>query len=145
MADDATRIIEICEHEWPAAQDDCNKFVKAVADELGITVTGDANSIVDQIVGAGWTKLADGKAAAHEAALGSFVIGGLKGSDQEVPSAHGHVVVVVRGPLDRNKYPTAYWGRLGGGGAKNKTINWSWRSGDRDRVIYGARQPVFTA
>jgi hypothetical protein len=145
MADDANKIIGICEREWPAAQDDCNKFVKAVADALSITVTGNADSIVDQIGGAGWTKLADGKAAAQEAALGSLVIGGLKGSDQEIPSAHGHVVVVVKGPLDRGKYPTAYWGRLGGGGAKNKTINWSWRSGDRDRVIYGARKPAATA
>ncbi|HEX5080289.1 MAG TPA: hypothetical protein VFV80_14145 [Geminicoccaceae bacterium] len=135
---DPGRIIAICEREWPEAQDDCNKFVKAVAGALDITLTGNADMIVDQIVGPGWTRLADGKAAAQEAALGALVIGGLKGSDQEVPSAHGHVVVVVRGPLNRDKYPTAYWGRLGGGGARNKTINWSWRSGDQDRVIYGA-------
>jgi hypothetical protein len=32
-----------------------------------------------------------------------------------------------------------------GGGAKDKTIKGSWRSGDRDRVIYGARKPAFTA
>ncbi len=38
----ATKIIGICEREWPAAQDDCNKFVKAVADALSITVTGNA-------------------------------------------------------------------------------------------------------
>jgi hypothetical protein len=145
MTDEAARIIAICQREWPGAKDDCNKFVKAVAGALGITLTGNANSIVDQIVGAGWTKLADGKAAAQEAALGSLVIGGLKGSDQEEPSEHGHVVVVVDGPLNRDQYPSAYWGRLGGGGAENKTINWSWRSGDRDRVIYGARRPVATA
>ena len=137
---DAAKIIAICEREWPDAQDDCNKFVKAVAGVLGITLTGNADSIVDQIVGPGWIRLADGKAAAQEAAGGALVIGGLKGSDQEIPSAHGHVVVVVRGSLNREKYPTAYWGRLGGGGARNETINWSWRSADRDRVIYGAHQ-----
>jgi hypothetical protein len=145
MADDAAKIIEICEREWPDAKDDCSKFVKAVAGTLGITLTGDANSIVDQIVGAGWTRLADGRAAAQQAALGSLVIGGLKGSDQEHPSAHGHVVVVVKGPLNRDKYPSAYWGQLGGVGKENETINWSWRSGDRDRVIYGARTPAATA
>jgi hypothetical protein len=35
MADDAAKIIEICEREWPDAKDDCNKFVKAVAGALG--------------------------------------------------------------------------------------------------------------
>src|ERR1700693_1601342 len=40
---------------------------------------------------------------------------------------HGHVVVVVAGqPLAHGKYPFAYWGRLGGGGAKDKTVNWAW-------------------
>jgi hypothetical protein len=138
MTDNATRIIEACEENWSANQNDCNKFAKAVAVEFGIVLTGNANSIVDQITRAGWTKLADGKKAAEAAGLGSLVIGGLKGADQQSPSAHGHVVVVVRGGLSHDKYPTAYWGRLGGGGAKNKTINWSWRSGDRDRVVYGA-------
>jgi hypothetical protein len=67
------------------------------------------------------------------------VIAGLKGGDQEIPSVHGHVVVVVSGLLANGKYPSAYWGRLGGIGDKNKTINWAWRAGDRDHVIYAAR------
>jgi hypothetical protein len=68
------------------------------------------------------------------------VIAGLKGADQAKPDPHGHVVVVVSGPLDpsHGKYPTAYWGRLGSVGAKAQTINWAWRAGDRDRVGYFA-------
>ena len=54
------------------------------------------------------------------------------------PTPHGHVVVVVDGLLNRNAYPSAYWGRLGGEGFKDKTINYAWRPEDRDRVSYAA-------
>jgi hypothetical protein len=29
-----------------------------------------------------------------------------------------------------------YWGHLGSEGKKNTAINWSWKDGDRDKVIY---------
>src|SRR6202034_2574503 len=51
--------------------------------------------------------------------------------------AHGHVVVVVQGPLAHGLYPTAYWGQLGGVGKKDMTLNWAWTAGDRDNVVYG--------
>lgn len=137
--DKAQRIIDTCERVFDANKGDCNKFVKAVALEYSITLTGNADAITDAIQGAGWISVGDGKAAAARAAQGYLVIGGLKGSDQQVPSAHGHVVVVVKGALNRGKYPSAYWGRLGGSGAKNKTTNWTWRAVDRDNVKYGAR------
>jgi hypothetical protein len=35
-----------------------------------------------------------------------------------------------------NACPKAYWGRLGGVGAKNQWTNWAWRAGDRDRGSY---------
>jgi len=47
----------------------------------------------------------------------------------------------VDGPLNRGKYPSAYWGRLGGVGAKDQTINWAWSAADRDKVIYAAYEP----
>jgi hypothetical protein len=135
----ADEIIKVCEEKFDANQDDCNRFVKAVASAFGITLTGNADAITDEIQGAGWTRLADGGAAAESAAAGNLVIGGLKGADLTSPEAHGHVVVVVKGELNRGKYPSAYWGRLGGGGKKNTTINWSWRSTDRDKVKYGTK------
>jgi hypothetical protein len=63
---------------------------------------------------------------------------GLRGSEQAHPDAHGHVVVIVDGPLAHDAYPSAYWGKLGGTGAKDKTINWAWTAEDRDRVFYAA-------
>ncbi|PIK73843.1 hypothetical protein CS379_06055 [Methylobacterium frigidaeris] len=113
--------------------------MRDVAADLGITLEGNADAIVDRIAGAGWQALADGRAAKVAADQGLFVVGGLKGSDQQEPSAHGHVVVVVAGPLARGLYPTAYWGRLGGVGERAKTVNWAWRAADRDRVVYAAR------
>jgi len=65
----------------------------------------------------------------------------MKGSEQANPDPHGHVVVVVAGPLAHDAYPSAYWGRLGSRGEKNKTINWAWRAEDRDRVSY-AKQDI---
>jgi hypothetical protein len=131
-----------CEAEWDAHKSDCSGFVIAVAARLSAVIQGDANAIA-QALGAGgvWQKLADGVAAAAAAQAGKFVVGGLVGSAQAVPDAHGHVVVVVDGPLNRGKYPSAYWGRLGGVGAKDQTINWAWTAADRDKVIYAAYEP----
>ena len=127
-------IINACEAEFPNHTTDCSGFAKAVAGDVGITLTGMANDIVDQIQAAPWTVLTDGIDAKSKADLGLFVIGGLK------DDPHGHVVVVVQGPLDpaHQKYPTAYWGSLRGAqfAAKDKTVNWAWDSTERDNVTY---------
>ena len=128
------QIINACETEFPNHTTDCSGFAKAVASDLGIVLTGMANDIVDQIGAAPWTALTDGIDAKSKADLGNFVVGGLK------DNPHGHVVVVVQGPIDaaHQKYPTAYWGSLKGAqfAAKDKTVNWAWDSTDRDNVIY---------
>lgn len=128
------QIINACEAEFQNHIADCSGFAKAVAASLGITLTGMANDIVDQIQNSTWTVLADGIAAKAQADGGHFVVGGLK------DNPHGHVVVVVQGPLDsvHDKYPTAYWGSIRGPqfAAKDKTVNWAWDAADRDRVIY---------
>lgn len=135
----AKRIIDACEDEWPANKSDCSGFVRDVAAILGVSLTGQANEIVDQVVSAaGWTQLDDGKRAKEAADDGLFVVGGLKGEAQQAPSVHGHVVVVVSGPLAKDKYPTAYWGALGGVGEKAKTINWAWKAVDRDKVVFSS-------
>lgn len=82
---------------------------------------------------ADWTVCKNGIEARQKAIEGNFVIGGLKAT------GNGHVVVVVSGPLAHRKYPTAYWGSLGGVGKKNTTINWSWNKTDRDLVTYAYR------
>ena len=70
------------------------------------------------------------------AGAGKFVVAGLRGDEQFEHSNHGHVVVVATGPLAHGRYPSAYWGRLGGDGAKFETVNWAWTEHDRDRVTY---------
>lgn len=136
----AKKIIDVCENEWPANKGDCSAFVKDVTSVFGITLTGQANDIVEQVRSDGWTQLEDGKAAKSAADDGLLVIGGLRGDEQKTPTENGHVVVVVSGPLANGLYPTAFGGKLNGTGEKSKTINWAWRSGDRDNVIYGCRQ-----
>jgi hypothetical protein len=131
------KVIADCEAAWPADKSDCSAFVRDVAKALEIKLVGNADAIVDTIR-ADWDKLADGPAASAAADAGRFVVAGLKGGEQIEPSEHGHVVVVVSGPLAHGKYPSAYWGRLGGVGARDQTINWAWRAGDRDAVIYAA-------
>jgi len=123
-------VIKACEARWDAYKDDCSGFVKAVATEVGITLTGQANDIVDQMQRLPWKVLKSGREAEEHARLNFFVLGGLKAT------GHGHVVVVIPGPLNREMYPMAYWGRLGGQGRKATTINWSWNQIDRDNVTY---------
>jgi hypothetical protein len=135
----AQSIISQCDIVFDANKADCNKFVKAVASHFGIELQGAADSIVDGISGAEWTQLSDGIAAKAQADSGFLVIGGLKGSDMSPPEDHGHVVIVVSGPLAQDKYPTAYWGKLEGVGSQNKTVNWAWTSANRDKVKYACR------
>jgi hypothetical protein len=125
-------IVAACEKHWEQYKCDCSGFVKAVALELGVTLIGQANDIVDQIGGAPWVPLANGVDAAVKSGLG-LVVAGLK------DNPHGHVVVVVPGPLAHGAYPTAYWGQLGGVGKKNATLNWAWSAADRDHVSYAWR------
>jgi hypothetical protein len=134
------KVRDACEACFAAHQNDCSGFARAVAAQLGLPLQGLANAIVELIESdGGWEPLADGVAAAEAAESGKFVIGGLRGSDQANPNPHGHVVVVVGGPLARNAYPSAYWGRLGGGGHRDTTVNFAWNSTDRDNVSYAAR------
>ncbi len=148
---DPQRVINVCEPNWEAHKSDCSGFVKAVCAALEVgTFTADDNAdlIVDKLHAAtDWRALAAGHGATakSQADAGLLVIAGLKGADQVQPDPHGHAVVVVTGPLDSShgKYPTAYWGRLGGVGGKAQSINFAWRGGDRHRVGYFRKKPVF--
>lgn len=132
-------IASICAQHYDAHLHDCSGFARAVAKAVGVELTGLANEIVDTLAteSDGWERL-DSGAAAAEAAKTRLVIGGLRGDEQAVPNQHGHVVVVVPGPLNRDKYPTAWWGSLAGKPDRDKTINWAWSVADRDKVVYAA-------
>jgi hypothetical protein len=138
-------VIDACEACFAENQDDCSAFARAVATQLSVTLTGLADDIVDTIRNSPeWTVLQDGIEAEQQAAAGKLVIGGLRGDEQANPDPqHGHVVVIVAGrPLNRGKYPFAYWGRLGGGGKANETVNWAWTAADRDNVTYAAHDLI---
>jgi hypothetical protein len=133
----ATEIVSICEEVWPQDKGDCSAFARHVAKRLEVKLSGSADEIVDTIR-SHWRRLPDGAAAKAAADAGEFIVAGLKGAEQHEPSAHGHIVVVVKGELAHGRYPTAYWGRLGDAGERNKTLNFAWRAEDRDRVTYAA-------
>ena len=141
-ANRADEVKRVCEELWPANQSDCSAFVRAVAAKFKVTLSGNADAIVQEIkTAAGWERLPDGAEAKNAADGGKLVVAGLAGSDEIPPVQHGHVVIVVAGLLDdaHGKYPTAYWGKLNGVGRENTTINWAWKRADIDRVIYAAR------
>ncbi len=133
------RVQAACDSCFDAHRGDCSGFVRAVGATLGVPVAGTANDMVALLRNGGaWRLLEDGVAAAASAASGKLVVGGLRGDEQAEHSNHGHVVVVVDGPLAHARYPTAYWGSLGGTPAKFETVNWAWTDRDRDRVSYAA-------
>lgn len=134
------KIKDTCERLLPANAGDCSSFAKAICNEFGITLTGQANDIVDQLtVANGWTLLGSdataGKKAAEAAANNQLVIGAKK------EAGHGHVVVVVAGEAYLGKYPHAYWGKLNDpdNAGYDKTVNWAWNSVARDSVTYASR------
>jgi hypothetical protein len=131
------RVREACEACFEEHKDDSSGFARAVASHLGVPLQDLADEIVETIrTGQGWVPLPNGAAAAKSAHNGKLVLAGLKGSEQAHPAPQGFVAVVVDGPLAHNAYPSAYWGKLGGTGAKDKTINWAWAPEDRDHVSY---------
>lgn len=135
----ADRVKDACEACFEDHKSDCSGFARAVAAQLGVPLDGLADEIVDTLrAGGDWTKLDNGVAAQTAAASGKLVVAGLKGSEQAQPASHGHVVVVVDGPLAHGAYPSAYWGQLGGVGQKDQTLNWAWTTKDRDRISYAA-------
>jgi hypothetical protein len=134
------RVRDACESRFDAHKDDCSGFARAVAGQLGVTLEGLADQIVETLrTDPTWKRLADGRAAAQSAQAGNLVIAGLKGSEQARQDPHGHVVVVVDGPLAQNAYPSAYWGSLGGQPGRDQTLNFAWTVDDRDRIAYAAK------
>ncbi len=120
------RVKQACERRFAEHSADCSGFARAVGGDLGVTIEGVANTIVDTLrIGDRWRRLPDGLAALASARAGNLVLAGLRGDEQSEPSDHGHVAVVVDGPLAHDRYPSAYWGRLGGSGGRFETINWA--------------------
>jgi hypothetical protein len=137
------RVRAACEFSFGAHNSDPSGFARALAGQLNIPLAGNADDIVDTLLsGADWTRIPDGIAAAAAADNGKLVLAGLKGSEQTNPTSHGHIVVVVAGPLANGAYPHAYWGASTGQPGRDMTLNHAWTTADCDRVIYAAHEIV---
>jgi hypothetical protein len=126
----------------PANTRECNEFVIAVAGKFGVIINGIADQILAAIAGVNWTQHGnDGEAASQAAGAGALVVGGM--TSQALGSADGHVLIVVKGPLADDKYPTAYWesenGLIRPIGTLGRTVNFSFLPKDRDNVVYASR------
>jgi hypothetical protein len=112
-----------------ANKSNCSGLVKCVGSEINITLTGNANDIIDYITNE-WNAIDDGAKAKEKANMGKFVIAGYKNEP------NGHVVIVIPGTLARDKYPTAAWGKYHSIGEKKETLNWAFLKSQRDCLTY---------
>jgi hypothetical protein len=149
-------IIQNCEDSWEEEwitgkknKNNCSGFVKAVASKVNIFLppTADADYLIAEIFRKKWYKLRSGKEAAQQASTGVFVVAGLLSDEHaDDTTVHGHVVVVVDGPLAFEKYPTCWGGSIAetgrGGRCQGLTLNYAWNCDDRDNVTYHVWRPV---
>ena len=128
-------ILAACKKHYDTYSDDCSGFVRAVAKELGYSLSGNADALMAQLA-KDWTKI-DRAKAVELAKAGTLVIAGLKSSQHNPPRNNGHVVIVVEGVLYNNKYPPVWGGSIGAAQSRGtKTVGEVWRSTDRDAVQY---------
>ena len=122
-----TRVIRACSSHWQDNKGDCSAFVNAVAKDLGISLTGNANAIYDQISASPWVRLGIGPksvAAAGVAAYeGKLVIAARRGK----PNGQVAVIVDYRNAFDSyapaEQYKAiAFWGNLDTVGDQYKKI-----------------------
>lgn len=128
-------ILAACKKHFDAHRDDCSGFLRAVAGELGYPLSGNADAIVDHLAGS-WRVLTREQAIAA-VERGELVIVGLKAADHDPPRNHGHVGVVVPGPLYHDLYPRMWCGSIGSAQSQgDKSVGEVWRRTDRNNVHY---------
>jgi hypothetical protein len=138
------RVIAACTRHWPDNKGDCSAFVKAVAHDVGLDVTGQANNIYDLIAESPWIRIGIGDSVATVAGVtageGNLVIAAKK--DQ--PNGHVAIVVDYRNafdsykPVDRDK-AVALRGSLHSVGQEYMRITQSWKASDLKQVLYAYR------
>ena len=136
--DNKAKILEACKKAYDAQKANCNFFLEAVFfDVTNVTLTGTADDLVEKFSSdAGWKKVERVQAIADQEA-GKFVVAGLTSSDHADDREHGHVAVLVSGPLYHSKYPVVWCGGGSLGRSNgNKTVGEVWARSDRDNVKY---------
>jgi hypothetical protein len=136
-----SRVIAACTKHWPDNQGDCSAFVRAVAQDLGFTLTGNANAIYTQIATAPWVRIGIGTqpsaVAGISAGEGKFVVAA------EQSQGNGHVAIVVDYRNAFDSYPqvdrdkaVAFWGKLNSTGKEYERVTLSWTAADLQRVLF---------
>jgi hypothetical protein len=142
-------IVDACKASWDESflrgvpnRTNCSGFVKSVAQALAVPLPPQANAdgIADTVASvAGWMQLVSGPAAQHRAAIGYFVLALLRGRDHRPPAQHGHVGVIVGGPIDRGRYPIIWCGSIGRAQSQGgSSVGQVWNPAVRDDVEYWA-------
>ena len=142
-----SRVIAACTKHWAKNQGDCSAFVRAVAQELGFALDGNANRIHEQISGAPWIRIGVGKDAAAIAGVaageGKLVIA----ARPDNPNGHVAVVVDYRNAFDSypevdRKKAVAFWGSLHSVGAEYERITRSWVGAALAEVLYAYQRLI---
>ncbi len=143
MANDSC-IIDKCKLSWEESfveghtnYKNCSGFVKSVAEKLGVNLPNiNADGLVSYIA-LNWKQLDSASEAASKAALGYFVLAGLKGADHSPARGLGHIAVVISGNLYRGIYPKTWGGSTGAAQSQGtKSTGEIWNRQDRDNVGY---------
>jgi hypothetical protein len=143
-SDKAQAIRKSLEKTWldVSVQTNCSGFLKDVAKDQGIALTGRANDIIASII-ATWKLIPTSAIAAQEADNGEFVVAVLRGPDHADHREEGHVAIVLPGPVqykggdNGGSYPLVWCaGGKGGQSHGDKTVGDVWRPADRNNVKY---------
>lgn len=130
-------IVAACRKWYPSFSNDCSGFVRAVTQELGHPIDGNADTIMTNLARSSAWESIDRATAVASAAQGKLVIAGLKSSEHTGMTSHGHVVIVVDGPLYHDTYPLVWGGSIGSAQSRGtKSVGEVWRRSDRDEVRY---------
>jgi len=144
LAAKRSRVIAACTKHWPDNKGDCSAFVRAVAQDLGFVLNGNANAIYTQIAKDPWVRIGIGSRASATAGIsageGKLVVAAEQGQ------GHGHVAIVVDyrnafdsySQKDREK-AAAFWGKLNSVGNEYARITLSWTVADLERVLFAYR------
>jgi hypothetical protein len=137
---------EVLKYE-PSVHYNCSGYLRLVAEGLDVNdnnLFGSSAMAVqanEQVVGlrnsSQWVNLGKGEegkdAAVRRVRAGQFVVAGYRN-----PTGHGHVAVVVDGPLV-NGWPRGYWGMMGGQPGRDRGLRESFSASKRTEVEFFAR------
>lgn len=145
----ADGVVAACEHFLASEHDRmaCNFFVQDVCGVFGIAdpVADQANDIAERIGGGAFEQLSGAAAAAERAAQDGWIVVAAAAT----PGGHGHVAIIIPGPLmhfPSGDWPKGYWGALSGKWSGHDTpagfgpdfINQGFNGQQRSVIKFGA-------